>query len=155
MNWPSLATGPSYPEGPCTSALVLLPYRSYWPGALGGYHFRCRPTQQFYRTFHNSVITLYPGVMLNWYKRRPASFHLHLHHISSSRQFHHYLLKAFRPLSLLFFLMTIRYKKAEISLRDNQPSHKELPVPGEGAAQLQVNENNKVCFCFTILARHV
>ncbi|KAF4772512.1 hypothetical protein HAV15_012258 [Penicillium sp. str.  len=39
--------------------------------------------------------------------------------------------------------MTIRYKKAEISLRDTQSSHKELPVPGEGEAQLQVNENNK------------
>lgn len=51
--------------------------------------------------------------------------------------------------------MTIRYKKAEISLRDTQSSHKELPVPGEGEAQLQVNENNKVCFCLTILARHV
>ncbi|KAJ6118351.1 hypothetical protein N7471_013818 [Penicillium samsonianum] len=39
--------------------------------------------------------------------------------------------------------MTITYKKAEITLRDDQPSHQELRVPGEGTAQSQVNEDNK------------
>ncbi|KAF4769454.1 hypothetical protein HAV15_008853 [Penicillium sp. str.  len=39
--------------------------------------------------------------------------------------------------------MTITYKKSEIALRDVQLSHQESPVPGEGTAQPQVNEDNK------------
>jgi hypothetical protein len=47
----------------------------------------------------------------------------------------------------IFFIMAITYKETEISLRDDQFSHQELPVPEKGMAQSQVIEDNKACFC--------